>query len=103
MLLSKRLECNACRKFGKFKIEILLVKTYPLNISNIIFELLLTGLDETSLNTSDGHSSNTTDFVDVLEGETEGLVGWTGWGNDGVKSFEHSHTLEFSLFDLNFL
>ena len=87
----------------KFKIEIIFIKIYLFVIFNIFFEILLTGLDETSLNTSDGHSSNTTDFVDVLEGETERLVGWTGWGNDGVKSFEHSHTLEFSLFDLNFL
>jgi len=33
------------------------------------------GLDDTGLDTTDGHCPDTTDFVDILEGETEGLVG----------------------------
>jgi len=34
-------------------------------------------LDDTSLDTTDGHSTNTTDLVDILKGETKGLVGGT--------------------------
>jgi len=33
-----------------------------------------TGLEDTSLDTADGHCANTTDLVDILEGKTEGLV-----------------------------
>ena len=38
-----------------------------------------TGFDDTSFDTTDGHCSNTTDFVDILKGEMEGLVGGTCW------------------------
>merc|ERR1711944_286414 len=31
------------------------------------------GLDDTGLHTAHGHCSNTADFVDVLEGQTQGL------------------------------
>jgi len=44
-----------------------------------------TGLDDTGLNTAHGHCSNTADLVDVLEGQTQGLVGGTGRGQDGVE------------------
>lgn len=47
-----------------------------------------TGLDDTSLDTADGHSSNTTDLVDILEGQTQGLVGGTLGGLDGVNGLE---------------
>merc|ERR1719184_515025 len=44
-----------------------------------------TGLDDTGLNTAHGHCSNTSNFVDILEGQTEGLVGGPlGW-DDGVE------------------
>ena len=46
------------------------------------------GLNNSGLDTADGHSSNTTDFVDILEGKTEGLVGGTRWGLDGVNGLE---------------
>ena len=46
------------------------------------------GLDDTGLDTADGHSSNTTDLVDILEGKTEGLVGGTRWGLDGVNGLK---------------
>jgi hypothetical protein len=46
------------------------------------------GLDGTGLDTSDGHSSNTTDLVDILEGKTEGLAGRTLGTVDGVDSLE---------------
>jgi hypothetical protein len=45
-------------------------------------------LDGTSLDTSNGHSSNTTDLVDILEGKTKGLVGRTLGAVDGVDSLK---------------
>lgn len=47
-----------------------------------------TGLDDTSLDTADGHRSNTTDLVDILEGKTQGLVGGTLGGLNGVDGLE---------------
>jgi len=47
-----------------------------------------TGLDDTSLDTTDGNRSNTTDLVDILEGKTEGLVGRTGRRLDGIDGLE---------------
>lgn len=47
-----------------------------------------TGLDDTGLDTADGNCADTTDLVDVLEGETEGTVGGAGWGVDGVNGLE---------------
>ena len=49
-----------------------------------------TGLDDTSLNTTDRHRSDTRDLVDILEGKTERLVGGTGRWVDGVNGFEES-------------
>ena len=51
--------------------------------------MVQTWLDNTSFNTANWDCSDTTDLVDILEWETEWLVGWTGWWDDGVKSFEH--------------
>jgi len=51
------------------------------------------GLDDTSLNTTDGHCADTTDLVDILEGETEGLVGGTDRGLDGIDGIEKGLTL----------
>ena len=47
-----------------------------------------TSLDDTGLDTTDGHRANTTDLVDILEGKTEGLVGGTAGGVDGVNGLE---------------
>jgi hypothetical protein len=46
------------------------------------------GLDHTSLNTTDGNRADTTNLVDILEGKTEGLVGRTAGGVDGVNGLE---------------
>ena len=46
------------------------------------------GLDDTSLNTTDGHRADTANLVDILEGETEGLVGGTRWRLDGIDGIE---------------
>lgn len=52
------------------------------------------GLDDTSLDTTDGHRANTTNLVDILEGETEGLVGGTDGGLDGVDGVEERLALD---------
>lgn len=52
------------------------------------------GLDDTSLNTANGHCSDTTDLVDILERETEGLVGRTDGGLDGVDGIEKGLALD---------
>ena len=52
------------------------------------------GLDDTSLNTTDGHSSDTTNFVDILEGETEGFVGRSDRGLNGINSIEEGLALD---------
>ena len=49
-----------------------------------------TGLENTSLDTADRHSSNTTDLVDILERKTEGLVGGTLGLLDGIDGLEES-------------
>ena len=51
-----------------------------------------TGLDDTSLDTTDGNRANTTNLVDILKGKTEGLVGGTCRGVDGVDGLEKGLT-----------
>lgn len=48
------------------------------------------GLDNTSLNTSDGNRADTTDLVHILEGKTKRLVGRTTWGINGINSLQKS-------------
>jgi len=49
-------------------------------------------LDDTGLDTTDGHCSDTADLVDVLKWETERLVGGTLRRDDGVQSVDEGHT-----------
>jgi hypothetical protein len=56
-----------------------------------------TSLDGTSLDTADWDSSDTTDLVDILEGKSEGLVGGSGWGVNGVDGLEKSLAADLSL------
>jgi hypothetical protein len=49
-----------------------------------------TGLDDTSLDTTDWNCANTGDLVHILKWETERLVGWSGGRVDGVNSFKES-------------
>jgi len=51
-----------------------------------------TGLDGTRLNTTDRHCSNTTDLVDILKRETEGLAGRPLGTVDRIDSFKKSLT-----------
>ena len=46
------------------------------------------GLDDTGLDTADWHCPNTGDLVDILERETEGLVGWAGRWLNGIDGLE---------------
>jgi hypothetical protein len=52
-----------------------------------------TGLDDTSLNTADGHSSNTTNLVDILKRKTKRLVSGALGGVHVVKSVKEGRTL----------
>merc|ERR1719431_1044063 len=49
-----------------------------------------TGLDDTCLHTAHWHCSNTSNFVDILEGKPERLVCGSCWWDDGVESLEES-------------
>ena len=55
------------------------------------------GLDDTSLDTTDRHSPNTADLVNVLKGKTKGLVGGTRRWVDGIDGFEQSLTGDLGL------
>merc|ERR1719393_463260 len=59
------------------------------------------GLDDTGLDTTHGDCSNTSDFVDILEGQPEGLVSGPGGGNDSVKSLEKGHAAGLTLLPLH--
>jgi len=56
--------------------------------------------DDTSLNTTDGHSPDTTDFVDILERKAEGLIVRSRWRFDGIDSIEEGFTLDDTGFSL---
>lgn len=62
-----------------------------------------TGLEDTSLDTADRHSSDTTDLVDVLEGQTQGLLGGTLGGLNGVNSVEEGDASGFLLLEVGSL
>ena len=57
------------------------------------------GLDDTGLDSPNWHRSNTTDLVDILEGKSEWLGGWSRWWDDGVEGFEHGLAGELALLD----
>merc|ERR1719365_110350 len=60
-----------------------------------------TGLDDAGLHTAHGHCSNASNFVDILEGQTEGLVGGPlGW-DDGVEGVEEGGAGGLALLALN--
>ena len=52
-----------------------------------------TGLDDTGLDTADGHCANTANLVDILEGETEGLVNGSLGRAEVVKGLEEGGSL----------
>jgi hypothetical protein len=59
-----------------------------------------TGDDLTGLNTTDGNRANTGDLVDILEGQTEGLVGGTDRGLDGIDGLQQGLTGDLAVLAL---
>ena len=51
------------------------------------------GLEGTGLDSADWDSADTSDLVDVLEGETEGLVGGSLGGGESIEGLEEEGTL----------
>lgn len=60
-----------------------------------------TWLQDTGFNTTDWYRSDTTDFVDVLQGQTQGLVGGAAWGQDGIQGFDQALTIGLAFLALN--
>lgn len=54
------------------------------------------GLDDTGLDTTDRNCPNTTNLVDILKGKTEGLVGSTVWGFNGINGVEKGFSIGLS-------
>lgn len=54
------------------------------------------GLDDTGLDTADRDRSDTRDLVDILEGKTEGLVGGTDRGLNGVDGLDEGLTSDLA-------
>jgi len=52
-----------------------------------------TWFEETCLNSSDWDSSNTTDLVDVLQGESEWFILGSLWGFNGVECFDEARSI----------
>jgi len=52
-----------------------------------------TSLDDTSLDTSDWNCSDTANLVDILQGQSERLVGGTDGRLNGVDGFKEGETL----------
>merc|ERR1719150_416555 len=59
------------------------------------------GLDHSSLHTTYGHCANASNFVDILKGQPEGLVGGPAGGNDGVEGFKEGHAVGLAFLPLN--
>lgn len=76
---------------GETLLELLVVHLNGLNLSGDVGGSEgndHAGGDDTSLDTTDGHCANTGDLVDILEGQTEGLVGGADRGLNGVDGLE---------------
>jgi len=54
---------------------------------------LHTGLKDTGFDSSYGNGTDTTDLVNVLKGESEGLVKRSLGGDNGIEGFQHDGTL----------
>ncbi|KQP72498.1 hypothetical protein ASF40_20730 [Microbacterium sp. Leaf288] len=60
-----------------------------------------TRLQDTSFDSAYGHRTDTTDFVYVLEGKTQGLVCGTSRGQNGVKGLNEAFTFSLTLLALD--
>merc|ERR1719192_2851445 len=59
------------------------------------------GFDHSSLHTTDGHCANASNFVDILKGQPEGLVGGPAGGNDGVEGLKEGHAVGLAFLPLD--
>jgi hypothetical protein len=57
-------------------------------------------LDDTGLDTSDRDSTDTTDFVDILEWQAEWLIGGTNWRLDGIDGIKEGLAFDGTTLDL---
>uniref|UniRef100_G1LAS7 Uncharacterized protein n=1 Tax=Ailuropoda melanoleuca TaxID=9646 RepID=G1LAS7_AILME len=58
-------------------------------------------LDDTSFHSAHGHCANTSYLVDILQGQTQRLVGGAGRGDDRVQSFQQGNSTGISLLTVN--
>uniref|UniRef100_A0A9L0KFG5 Uncharacterized protein n=1 Tax=Equus asinus TaxID=9793 RepID=A0A9L0KFG5_EQUAS len=56
----------------------------------------------TSLHSAHRDSTDTTNFVDVLEGQTQGLISWTSWWQDAIQSFKQRSSTGVAIFTGDF-
>merc|ERR1719481_1271294 len=60
-----------------------------------------TGLDDTGFNSAHGYCSNTSNFVHILEGQSERLVSRSGGWDDGIQGVEKGGAGGLALLPLN--
>jgi hypothetical protein len=47
-----------------------------------------TRFQDTGLNSANWDGTNITDFVDILNWQSERFISWSCWGNDAIKGFK---------------
>ena len=60
-----------------------------------------TGFDDSSFNTTNWDCSNASNFVNILKGQSEGLVCWSLWWNNGIEGFQEGSSAGLSFLTLN--
>ena len=61
----------------------------------------LPGLDDAGLHAAHGHCADPADFVNILEGQPEGLVGGPAGGDDGVHGLQQGQPVGLALLPLH--
>uniref|UniRef100_A0A8C0TLQ7 Uncharacterized protein n=1 Tax=Canis lupus familiaris TaxID=9615 RepID=A0A8C0TLQ7_CANLF len=59
-------------------------------------------LKNTSLHSTHWYSTNTTNFVDVLERQTQGLISWTSWWQNAIQGFKQCGSAGIPIFTGDF-
>uniref|UniRef100_A0A8C0Q2X7 Uncharacterized protein n=1 Tax=Canis lupus familiaris TaxID=9615 RepID=A0A8C0Q2X7_CANLF len=57
-----------------------------------------TSLKNTSLHSTHWYSTNTTNFVDILERQTQGLISWTSWWQNAIQGFKQCGSAGIPIF-----
>jgi hypothetical protein len=81
---------------GEGLIDLFVMHLDALNFSDLSHggELgLATGLEGSGFDTTDGYGTDTSDLVDILDGESEGLVGGSLGGDESIESLEEEGSL----------